>query len=341
MNAPIEQRRETESAWSQSLALTFRFLFLFVYVLGVVWAVSNIHIIAADNRAVVLRFGSVNRERGPGLLLAFPEPIEKVLQLPSADRQNDYVIKTLIESSSVVASNPRANAGMFLSGDMSAVRLNATLYYQINDSRAYVLSARHVEPALERLFFASAVSVCGSRDLDTILVARPELETSEGTARSGRERFRADLMAEINRRLADLSKQGSSLGITVSRVDLMPAIPAEAEAAFSSVLVAVQEAETRVAEARKSAEQTAQHANQEKDRTLTEAQAQAAERITTAQTRTAAIVALTQGTPGLTGRTLANQVYADRIGPLLGKAARVQTTSGDSAHIILPGNAPR
>ena len=55
----------------------------------------------------------------------------------------------------------------------------------------------------------------------------------------------------------------------------------------------------------------------------------------------AAIVALTQGTPGLTGRTLANQVYADRIGPLLGKAARVQTTSGDSAHIILPGNAPR
>ena len=341
MNALPLPRREMESPWAKSLALTFRFLFLFVYALGLIWALSNIRVIATDSRAVVLRFGSVNREHGPGLLLAFPEPIEKVLQLPSADRQNEFPIQSLKDAYSIVEPNPRLNVGMFLSGDMSVVRLNATVFYQITDARSYVLSERHVNAALERLFFASAIAVCASRDLDTILVARPELETSEGTARAGRERLRAELVDEMNRRLADLSKQGANLGITVSRVDLLPSIPDEAEAAFSSVLVAIQAAETRVAEARTSAEQTAQRANQDKDRVVTEAQAQAEERKTLAETRTAAIVALSKESQGLSGRALANQIYTDRIGPLLHKAGQVQTVDDDSAHIILPGTGAR
>jgi regulator of protease activity HflC (stomatin/prohibitin superfamily) len=343
MNARGDLRRDGEGAWAQSLALTFRFLFLFVYVLGFVWAVSNFRVVATDSRAVVLRFGSINRESGPGLLLAFPEPIEKVLQLPSADRQNEFPIQTLNASMDMVSVTPRLNAGLFLTGDMNAVQLKATMFYQINDATAYVLSAKHVDPALERLFFASAISVCGGRDLDTILVARPELETAGGASRAGRERLRADLMSEINRRLTDLSNQGASLGISVNRVDLLPSIPGQAAVAFSSVLVAIQDAETRVAEARTNAEKIAQHANQEKDRILTEAQAQAAERLTTAQSRTSAIVALTKGAgaQGLTRRALASQIYTDRIGPLLGKAAQVQTTSGDDAHVILSGASSR
>jgi regulator of protease activity HflC (stomatin/prohibitin superfamily) len=341
MNTQSPPRREMESPWARSLALTFRFLFLFVYALGFVWAVSNIRVIATDKRAVVLRFGSVNREHGPGLLLAFPEPIEKVLQLPSADRQNEFPIQTLKDAYTIIEPSPRRNVGMFLSGDMSVVRLNATVFYQITDATSYVLSERHVLPALERVFFASAIAVCASRDLDTILVARPELETSEGTARAGRERLRAELVDEINRRLDDLKKQNANLGVTVSRVDLLPSIPEEAEAAFSSVLVAIQGAETHVAEARTNAEQTSQRANQDKDRVVTEAQAQAAERITLAETRTAAIVALSNGSPGLTSRALANQIYTDRIGPLLHKAAQVQTISDDSAHVIVPGIGSR
>jgi regulator of protease activity HflC (stomatin/prohibitin superfamily) len=331
------ETRETEGAWGQSLALTFRFLFLFVYLLGLVWAFSNIRVVAADSRAVVLRFGSIHRELGPGLLLAFPEPIEKVLQLPSADRQNEYFVQALTMSTKMISTDPRSNAGMFLTGDMSVVHFDARLYYRITDARAYVLSERHVAPALERLFFASAVAVCGSRDLDTILVARPELETESGTARVGRERLRQDLMDEINRRLEDLAQHGAALGITVGRIDLLPAIPFEAEDAFNAVLVAIQGAETEVAQARTNAEQTAQQANQAKDRILADAQAQAAERVTTARTRTAAIVALANDTHGLTGRTLTSQVYADRIGPLLDKAAQVQTTSADDTHLILPG----
>lgn len=345
---------EIHTAWSQALALSFRFLFIAVYVMAFAWAVSNVRVIPPDSRAVVLRFGSVAREVGSGLLLALPEPMEKVILLPSPDRQIEYKIKAFSAPGVVVVSgtqispgrsvmlsrDPRQNAGMLLTGDMSVVHLDATLFYRITDARAYVLAADHVAPALERLFVASAVTVCGKRDLDTILVARPELETSSGTARAGRERLRTDLMNEVNRRLADLARQGASLGIVIGRVDLLPSIPGEAKTAFDSVLVAIQEAETKAAQSRTQAEQMMQRSNQEKDRIVTDADARAAEAVTTAQTRTAAIAALGMGTPGLSGASLTSQIFSDRIGTILGRAQQVLTTDGNGgAHLILPGTS--
>ena len=348
-----ERNTEPQGAWAQSVALSFRFVFIAVYVLGIVWAFSNFRLIPADSRAIVMRFGTVVREEGAGLLIALPQPFEQVRMLPSADRQIEFKIKafaakgvTVISGSQIapataymVSHDPRENAGMLLTGDMSVVHLDATLFYRITDAKAFVLSADHVTPALERLFVASAVSVCGSRDLDTILVARPELETAAGTARAGRERLRTDLMNEVNRRLADLAKQGASLGITVGRVDLVPSFPAEAKSAFDSVLVTMQEAQTNAAEARTEAEMKSQQANQERDRLVTDTQAGAGELVNNATTRTAAIAALAQSTQGLSGDALTSQIYTDRIGGILGNAAQVLTTDGNGgAHLIIPGS---
>jgi regulator of protease activity HflC (stomatin/prohibitin superfamily) len=301
-----------------------------------------VQIVPAESRAVVLRFGNVAREEGPGLLFALPEPFERVVTLASSDRQLEYAVKavrrTTYIDSVAVSRDPRQNAGMLLTGDGSVVHLEATLFYRISDATAYVLSREQVEPAIERLFVASAVTVAGGRDLDTILVARPERETSGETARAGRERLRGDLMDEVNRRLADLERQGASLGIVIGRVDLLPSIPAEAKVAFDSVLVAIQRAETEIAQARTQAEQTAQRANQQRDRILTDAQAKAEEVVTDARTRTAAIEALAAQRPGLAGDALARQLYAERVGPLLGKAAEVLTTDVDGgANLIVPG----
>jgi regulator of protease activity HflC (stomatin/prohibitin superfamily) len=348
MDAPRKPESEPEGAWAQSLKLSFRFLFAAVFALGLLWAVSNCRIVAPDSRAVVLRFGNVARQESAGLLTAMPQPFERVVILPSADRQLEYKIRAYANffsssfQSASISRNPRENSAMLLTGDMSVVHLDATLFYRITDATAYVLSREHVEPALERLFAASAITVCSRRDLDTILVARPELETPTGAARAGRERLRSDLMNEVNRRLADLERQGASLGISVGRVDLLPSIPAEAKYAFDSVLVAIQRAETEAADARTQAEQMAQRANQQRDRILTDAEARAEEVVTEAKTRTAAIAALALATQGLTGEALTNQVYVDRIGPLLGKAAEVLTTDGKGgSHLIVPGSSQR
>jgi regulator of protease activity HflC (stomatin/prohibitin superfamily) len=366
---------EPNGAWAQSAKLAFRFLFLAVAVTAIGWGVSNVRQVPPDSRAVVLRFGNIVRQQGAGLLIAWPRPIEEVVLLPSADRQIEFKINRFEGNASFgggrtvmgsvpfggqdsngnqtddlsvtidsfrgfnMIEDPRQNAGFLLTGDSSVVHLQATLFYQITDPAAYLIAADHVAPALERLFVASAVSVCASRDLDTILVARPEAsDTGNDNSRSSREQLRADLMNAVNQRLQNLMEQGVGLGITVSRVDLVPAIPSGAKSAFDLVLIATQWAERDIAQARTDAETTAQKANRESDRIITDATAQAEEVVTQAKTRTAAIAALAEQTPGLSGQMLINRIYYDRVGALLKKAGGVDTVDHDgTSHLILPG----
>jgi regulator of protease activity HflC (stomatin/prohibitin superfamily) len=324
-----------------------------VFVLAVGWAISNCRQVPPDSRAIVLRFGTVVRQARAGLLLAAPQPFERVIVLPSADRQIQFRIDafqgaggpvSLSESPQAapvsISANPRENAGILLTGDMSLVHLYAALFYQISDANAYVLSSEHVPAALARLFTASAVSLAARRDLDTILVARPERNSASDSFRLGRESLRSDLMNELNRRLAQLASQGASLGVTVSRVDLLPSIPAEAKAAFDSVLYAMQNAETAIAQARTQAERLTQAANQGRDRILTDAQALAQERITQARTRTDAISALSGNAQGLSGQMLSRQLYQEQIGKILGQAGRVYSADGQGgARVIIPAAA--
>src|ERR1700683_4691946 len=99
-----------------------------------------------------------------------------------------------------------------------------------------MIAVDHIGPALQRLFIASAVDAVASRDLDTILVARPEIAARNAEA-ARRERLRADLMNAVNQRLLQLAQVNAGLGITVSRVDLVPSIPAAAKQTFDSVLI--------------------------------------------------------------------------------------------------------
>jgi regulator of protease activity HflC (stomatin/prohibitin superfamily) len=196
---------EPQGAWAQAAQLAFRFFFLAVCLAAIGWSLSNFRQVPPDSRAVVFRFGDIARQQDAGLLMAWPGPIERVLLLPSADRQIEFRIPQFEPAPAgrdyVISYDPRQNAAFLLTGDASVVHLEGTLLYQIVDPAAYVLSMDHVGPALERLFVASAVSVCAQRDLDAILVARPELGASaSAAARVGREQLRADLMTAINRR---------------------------------------------------------------------------------------------------------------------------------------------
>lgn len=338
---------DTQGAVAQSMALAFRFLFIVVGVLGLGWLFSNFSLVPPDKRAVVIQFGSVSYEQHSGILMALPSPFAKVLMLPSLNQQVEFKIQPFLASANLqssdgqpaylVDSDPRLNTGMLLTGNMNVIHLDATVFYQITNAADYVLSGSHVTPALERLVIASAVTVCSSRDLDSILVARPELAGTTDASRNGREHLRTDLLSEINRRLADLEKNHVGIGITVTRVDLIPSIPGEARAAFNSVLLAMQGATTAQANARTQAELTSQKADQDKDRQLADTQASADERIANAKTHIAATEALSRDNAGLRGDTLANQIFSQRIGGILGKAGQVVTVAGNGGRVILPG----
>jgi regulator of protease activity HflC (stomatin/prohibitin superfamily) len=344
----VREGEEPSGAWAQSAKLAFRFLFLVVVLAAIGWSLSNFRQVPPESRALVYRFGQLVRQQGSGLLMAWPQPIERLVILPSEDRQLEFRIDqfepdSALGSDFMISDYARENNAFLLTGDSSVVHLQASLLYQITDPAAYILAAEHVGPALQRIFVASAVAVCASRDIDTILVARPELEAAANAAsRASREQLRADLMNAMNRRLDDLTAQGASLGIQVSRVDLAAAIPSGAKSAFDYVLIATQQADRDIAEARTGAAMTALRANQDRDRTLTDADARAEEKVTEAKTRTAAVAALAKGSPGLSGEMLESRVYYDRIGALLARAARVDTVdSSGGISLMLPGPVPK
>jgi len=321
----VREGAEPAGPWAQSAKLAFRFLFLAVCLAAAGWLVSNFRQVPPESRAMVYRFGNLVRQQGSGLLMAWPQPIEKIVILPSEDRQLEFRIDQFEPDSAVggdfmISDYARENTAFLLTGDNSIVHLQATLLYQIVDPTAYILAAEHVQPALQRIFVASAV------------------------ARAGREQLRGDLMNAINRRLDDLAAlgTGAALGIKVSRVDLAAAIPSGAKSAFDYVLIATQQADRDIAESRTGAAMTALRANQDRDRTLTDADARAAEKTTDARTRTAAIAALAKESPGLSGSMLASRIYYDRIGALLAKAARVDTVDNNGGvQLMLPGPVPR
>jgi hypothetical protein len=155
-----------------------------------------------------------------------------------------------------------------------------------------------------------------------------------------REQLRADLMNAVNRRLENLDGQGAGLGIRLSRVDLVPSIPAGAKEAFDSVLVVTQQSEASIADARTNSEYMIQSANRSRDRIQTDATAKAEETVSTAKVATASITALARDTQNMSHATLMSRLYYDRIGPIIKRAGHVKLVTPDAARLVIPGASP-
>jgi regulator of protease activity HflC (stomatin/prohibitin superfamily) len=345
MSNPATGGAPIDGAWAQAVRLSFGFLFAAIGLLALAWAGSNLRIVPADARAAVLRLGAVARIEGPGLLLAWPQPVEQVVMLPGPDRQIAHRVHRFDGTPVALTGQPpefqvspdaRSNAGFLLTGETGIVHLQAALFYRITDPRAYLLAAAHVPAALDRLFAAASVAVCAARGLDEILVARPG--GGADAAAASREAFRADLVRETNRRLDALAEQDSGLGVRISRVDVAAALPGGAKAAFDRVLTATQTADAAIADARTEAARTALGARQQRLRILADAEAAAAERRAEATTAAAPVAAMAGQMQGPAGAAQLRALYYARAGALLGRAREVDGVDPQGGtRLLLPG----
>jgi regulator of protease activity HflC (stomatin/prohibitin superfamily) len=232
----------------------------------------------------------------------------------------------------------RAGAGYLLTGDAGVVSLDVRVFYTVTNAFDYVLQGPHILPALDRLVTRSAVAVCAARDLDTILVARPELIGADSQVAERRERLRADLVHTINQALDALERGGAGLGITVARVDVQSTLPADAVDAFDAVLTASQTADQTIADARTNAAYTMQTATQVADRTLEVARAQSSERLSKAQSDTSSLLQLAQSIRDRTEPQLMTRIYRERIGQILAKAGSLTLVDPkDNGRLIIDG----
>ncbi|WP_434649587.1 protease modulator HflK [Pseudomonas sp. D1-2] len=338
---------ELSSPWIQAGRLSFLALYTVTVLAALAWLFANVRQVAPQDRAMVLHFGALDRVQNAGLLWAWPRPVEQVILLPAADRVLERRVENLLRSDAALqadrvasfaspVTDALAGSGYLLTGDAGVVQLDVRVFYKVTDPYAFVLQGEHVLPALDRLATRSAVALAAARDLDTILVARPELLGSDSQAAERRERLRGDLVQGINRRLADLAATGQGLGIEVVRVDVQSSLPGPAVGAFNAVLTASQQADKAVASARTEAEKQTQSARQEADRALQVAHAQAGERLAKASSDTASVFGLakTQGSdPQMPWR-----LYRERMPEILRRAGSVTTVDPkDDSRLIIQG----
>ncbi|TDV45224.1 regulator of protease activity HflC (stomatin/prohibitin superfamily) [Pseudomonas helmanticensis] len=333
------------SPWIQAGRLAFFALYAVTILAALAWAFSNVRQIDPQSRAVVMHFGALDRIQNAGLLLAWPQPFEQVILLPAADRVIERRVENLLRSDealkadrvasfAVPLSDALAGSGYLLTGDAGVVQLDVRVFYKVSDPYDFVLQADHVLPALDRLVTRSSVALTAARDLDTILVARPELIGTDNQAAERRERLRGDLVQGINKRLAELKASGQGIGIEVARVDVQSSLPAPAVSAFNAVLTASQQADKAVANARTDAEKLTQTANEQADRTLQVAHAQAGERLAKAAADTATVSSLASATDP----QMLLRLYRERMPKILGAAGSVTTVDPkDDSRLIIQG----
>jgi len=377
MNTAVETPTPSLGPAAQAVRLAFWFVVVIALLAAGVWATSNIRRIPADSQAVVMRLGAFVRIQNAGLLMAWPQPFETVLLIPGTARVLEQRISSLDRDPRARAADPvattessqtlplplgdigswgfqpnasssgdagptlpdaLAGSGYVLTGDNGVVQLSATLYYRVVDPYAYALQKDRLDSALQRVVAAAVVEVTASRDLDSILVGRPELLSTDQQMALKREQLRGDMAQAVQRHLNALAAVHAGLGIEVARMDVQAQFPAAAVDAFNSVLTSLQTADRNIADARTQAENIRQGAQQSADQILQSAQASASERVSTARAETTTILQLetpldANSDPGLLARA-----YRDRIQQILSKAGRVTTIDPhDASSLVLPG----
>ncbi|NMY57120.1 MULTISPECIES: protease modulator HflK [Pseudomonas] len=349
MSQAPDEIKGVSSPWQQAGRLAFLGLYAVTVFAAVAWGFSNVRQIDPQNRAVVLRMGALDRIQNAGLLWAWPKPFEQVVIVPAADRVSERRIENLLRSDVALQADRKASfatpvsdalagSGYLLTGDAGVVQLDVRVFYNVTEPYAFVLQGEHVLPALDRLVTRSAVALTAARDLDTILVARPELIGSDSQAAERRERLRGDLVQGINQQLASLSATGQGIGLQVVRVDVQSSLPGPAVNAFNAVLTASQHAEQAVAAARNEAAKVTQSATQQADRSVEQAQAQASERLAKAQADTSTIINLAKVQQAGNDSGLMLRLYRERMPRILGQAGSVTSVDpNDDSRLIIQG----
>lgn len=349
MSQAPDEIKGVSSPWQQAGRLAFLGLYAVTVFAAVAWGFSNVRQIDPQNRAVVLRMGALDRIQNAGLLWAWPKPFEQVVIVPAADRVSERRIENLLRSDVALQADRKASfatpvsdalagSGYLLTGDAGVVQLDVRVFYNVTEPYAFVLQGEHVLPALDRLVTRSAVALSAARDLDTILVARPELIGSDSQAAERRERLRGDLVQGINQQLASLSATGQGIGLQVVRVDVQSSLPGPAVNAFNAVLTASQHAEQAVAAARNEAAKVTQSATHQADRSVEQAQAQASERLAKAQADTSTIINLAKVQQAGNDSGLMLRLYRERMPKILGQAGSVTSVDpNDDSRLIIQG----
>ncbi|HXK24045.1 MAG TPA: protease modulator HflK [Myxococcota bacterium] len=181
-----------------------------VAAMALLYAVSGISVIRADEVAIVLRWGRLvgdapaTQQHGPGLLFAFPRPVDRVVRVKTK-HISEQSIQTLAGFTFANTLNP-VWVGYALTGDQNVLHVAMTARYQVRDPVDWALYGPPAEDILRVEVTAAMVRSLGEIGVDRVLAEgrKPLIDTATRRAQAGLDEARSGL-ALISLELTDLS----------------------------------------------------------------------------------------------------------------------------------------
>lgn len=198
-------------------------------VLILIIGIPNVfYTVEADERGVVMRFGSFNRFADPGLHFKVPFGIEEVRKVQVRKMHvEEFGYKTLqADVRSTYGESDSPEESVMLTGDLNVANVEWTIHYQIRDPKEYLFNVRDVRANMRDISQAVMREVIGDRSITEVI-------------NIGRVEIADEAMLKMQGIL-----DGYKMGIRIDKFLLQNVTPPdEVKASFNEVNSAKQEAE--------------------------------------------------------------------------------------------------
>ena len=231
--------------FSPLLSLGFwliRALPVWVCLLLALYLTSNVQIVPADQRALVFRFGALvhkgtpQAEQGPGLMFAFPAPIDRVelffaKKVRTLEVQDLHLPKDPARAFSTKTLDPE-RVGYILSADQNILHVRLSVQYQISSAEEYFVTYENPQEIMRSVVLASTVLEAGKRSIDDILT-------------DGRDQWVRSIHTRSQSRM-----DSQKLGVKIISLEIMDLqVPSAVRSDFQAVQSSVVDAQTLEQEA--------------------------------------------------------------------------------------------
>ncbi|TWB35876.1 FtsH protease activity modulator HflK [Nitrospirillum pindoramense] len=144
----------------------------------ILWGLTGIYRVAADEQGVVLRFGKPVRVEQPGLRYHLPAPIEQVL-LPQVTRVNRIEIgyRSQGDGRRSVSDRDVADESTMLTGDENIVDIDFAVFWVIKDPGKFLFNIREPEETVKKVAESAMREIIGRTEIQPALTdARQRIE---------------------------------------------------------------------------------------------------------------------------------------------------------------------
>lgn len=242
---------------ADALRASFRILKLIMIAVAIVFLVSNVKIVDNNEEAVIFRFGKLKLSRDgrpfqPGFLLAFPYPVDEVVELSTKQRNTlelwDHYFhapegdrgKPISELAKRYSKSLDPDRdGALLTADQGLVHVKWTVTYGISDLEMYI---RHVA---DKKDVAQAI-ITSLLDSTAIQVAANY--TVEEITRQSTADMSSQVLRQMNEELERLET-----GLRVDTLEPETTVPMETVGAYANVSIAENQKAAEIQKARKEA----------------------------------------------------------------------------------------